>query len=195
VVPAPAGFMTLGFTPLRPLEVHAAARVVRQRRSPDFQDDVADPVLRPDPIARRRTAARPVTEDVLAALWKDLYVSDLCPVLVLGRRRVAEEARSQRVGRPAQPSSARKPVIPLDVFVPHRSRRFRRLHLQILRRGRIPMARRSAPPASGRLAPPPARARRPPPRRLPRSTSAARARALRAPPPRRRARRSAAAPG
>jgi hypothetical protein len=178
-------------SPLRPLEVHAPPRVVRQRRSPDLEDDIADPVLLLDPVARRRTAARSVPEDILAALRKDLHVPELGAGLLVGCRRVAEEARSQRVRGPARTSSARKPVIPLDVFVPHRSRGFRRLHLQILRRG----ARRSAPPAAGRRAPPPLRAPQPPPRRRPRSTSAARARARRAPPPRRRATRSAAGPG
>ena len=175
------------------LEIHAAAPVVRQGRSPDLQNDIADAVLPLDPVARRRTAARPVTEHVLALVGKDLDVAGLDRCLLLGRRRVAEEASSQRVGGSTKTGGARKPLIPLDVFVPHRSRCFRRLYRQILRREPV-VSRNSVPPTAGRRARPTPRARQPPPRHRPRSRSAARALAPPALPLGRRARQSPAAP-
>src|SRR5207253_2746523 len=60
---------------LTQLEVHAPAPVVRQRRSPDLQDDVVDAALSLDPVACRRTSARPVAEDVLPLVGKHLDVS------------------------------------------------------------------------------------------------------------------------
>src|SRR2546423_10318152 len=135
---------------LTQVEVHATAPVVRQRRSPDLQDDVVDAAFSLDPVACRRTSARPVAEDVLPLVGKHLDVVRLDESRVFGRRRIAEETRSQRVRSSAQPGSARKPVIPLDVSVPHRSGGFRRLHLQFLRRYVFSSANRRATRAADR---------------------------------------------
>jgi len=77
-------------------------------------------VLVLDPGTLGRTAARLVPEQIAAVTGEDLEIPGFGGSRLLRGRRVPEETRAQRIGRPGQPWDGRKPLILLDVSVPHR---------------------------------------------------------------------------
>jgi hypothetical protein len=119
-----------------PLEIHAAARVVRQGRARDLQDDVADPILPIHLVANRRTRAEPIPKEIPALVGEQFDMAGIAdgrvvlkiePQPPLSRCRIAKEDPAKRVADTRRPRLLSQPIMLLDpvkVAVPHRLQSF-----------------------------------------------------------------------